>query len=209
MRIRGLDEQHELAPQLLLRDTRTLGMKIVDFFKDPFNSLMFMCFMAALVFFFPAISEYIALMGIGGFIYAYTRRTTLPFRMPQRSGRYDYNDPMMGSMKPRKARGISFFGNRKANNDELWFNNDDMRTHVLIFGSTGSGKTEALVSLSFNALAQASGFLYVDGKGDTSLFAKVFAMCRLMGREDDLLLINFMTGARDIVGAQENVCRIP
>ncbi len=24
-----------------------------------------------------------------------------------------------------------------------------------------------------------------------------------MGREDDLLLINFMTGARDIVGAQE------
>ena len=28
-------------------------------------------------------------------------------------------------------------------------------------------------------------------------------MCRIMGREDDLLLINFMTGARDIVGAQE------
>ncbi len=24
-----------------------------------------------------------------------------------------------------------------------------------------------------------------------------------MGREDDLLLINFMTGARDVVGAQE------
>ena len=46
--------------------------------------------------------------------------------------------------KPRKARGIAFFGNRKSNNDELWFNNDDMRTHVFIFGSTGSGKTEAL-----------------------------------------------------------------
>ena len=26
-------------------------------------------------------------------------------------------------------------------------------------------------------------------------------MVRSMGREDDLLLINFMTGARDIVGA--------
>ena len=33
--MRGLEEQHELSPQLLLRDTRTLGMKIVDFFKDP------------------------------------------------------------------------------------------------------------------------------------------------------------------------------
>ncbi len=49
--------------------------------------------------------------------------------------------------KPRKARGISFFGNVETNHEELWFNNDDMRTHVLIFGSTGSGKTEALVSL--------------------------------------------------------------
>jgi intracellular multiplication protein IcmO len=78
-----------------------------------------------------------------------------------------------------------------------------MRTHVLIFGSTGSGKTEALVSLAYNALVQASGFIYVDGKGDNSLYAKVFSMVRSMGREDDLLLINFMTGARDIVGPQE------
>jgi intracellular multiplication protein IcmO len=203
MRIRGLDEQHELSPQLLLRDTRTLGMKIVDFFKDPVNCAILMASFAFAVFFFSAIAEVIAIIGLGCFLYAFTRRATLPFRMPQRSRALDYNDPLPGSLKPRTARGICFFGNRKSNSDELWFNNDDMRTHVLIFGSTGSGKTEALVSLSFNALVQGSGFLYVDGKGDTSLFAKVFSMCRLMGREDDLLLINFMTGARDIIGAQE------
>lgn len=203
MSIRGLEEQHELQPQLLLRDTRTLGMKVVDFFKDPINSACLMAGFAGAVFFFSAVTEIIALIGFLTFLYAYTRTTKLPFRMPQRSQAYDYNDPLPGSNKPRKARGISFFGNRRSNNDELWFNNDDLRTHVLIFGSTGSGKTEALVSLSFNALIQASGFLYVDGKGDNSLFAKVFSMCRTMGREDDLLLINFMTGARDIVGAQE------
>ena len=78
-----------------------------------------------------------------------------------------------------------------------------MRTHVLIFGSTGSGKTEALISMAYNALLQASGFIYVDGKGDNSLFAKLFSMVRSMGREDDMLLINFMTGARDIIGPQE------
>ena len=32
-------------------------------------------------------------------------------------------------------------------------------------------------------------------------------MVRFMGREDDILLINFMTGARDVIGAQENVCQ--
>lgn len=203
MGIRGLEEQHELQPQLLLRDTRTLGMKIVDFFKDPVNSACLMVGLAVGAFLVPAITEFITLIGIAIFLYAYTRRSKLPFRMPQRSNAPDYNDPLPGSTKPRKARGISFFGNRRSDNDELWFNNDDMRTHVLMFGSTGSGKTEALVSLSFNALLQGSGFLYVDGKGDNSLFAKVFSMCRIMGREDDLLLINFMTGARDVVGAQE------
>lgn len=203
MGIRGLEEQHELQPQLLLRDTRTLGMKTVDFFKDPINSACLMVAFAVSAFLVPAITEFIAITGVLIFFYAYTRRSILPFRMPQRSNANDYNDPLPGSAKPRKARGISFFGNRKTNNDELWFNNDDMRTHVLMFGSTGSGKTEALVSLSFNALIQGSGFLYVDGKGDNTLFAKVFSMCRIMGREDDLLLINFMTGARDVVGAQE------
>lgn len=201
--MRGLEEQHELSPQLLLRDTRTLGMKIVDFFKDPVNSAICMFTFGAACFFLEPVTDFIFLIGVFVFLYAYTRKSVLPFRMPLRSKADDYNDPLPGTNKPRKARGITFFGNRKSNSDELWFNNDDMRTHVLIFGSTGSGKTEALSSLSFNALVQGSGFLYVDGKGDNSLFAKVFSMCRTMGREDDLLLINFMTGARDVIGAQE------
>lgn len=200
---RGLEEQHELAPQLLLRDTRTLGMRFVDFFKDPINSACLLCGFAFGAYFFTPLTEVVTLTAVFVFLYAYTRKSRLPFRMPQRSGALDYNDPLPGTNKPRKARGISFFGNRKQNLEELWFNNEDMRTHVLIFGSTGSGKTEALISLAFNALIHGSGFLYVDGKGDNSLFAKVFAMARFMGREDDLLLINFMTGARDIVGAQE------
>ena len=203
MHQRGLDEHHELPPQMLLRDTRTMGMRMVDFFKDPTNSAVLLVGFALGAFFFTPLTEIITLIAVGIFFYAFTRVSKLPFRMPQRSGALDYNDPLPGSNKPRKARGISFFGNRKVTDEELWFNNDDMRTHVLIFGSTGSGKTEALVSFAFNALIQASGFLYVDGKGDNSLFAKVFAMARFMGREDDLLLINFMTGARDIIGAQE------
>lgn len=203
MKMRGLEEQHELAPQLLLRDTRTFGMKVTDFFKEPMNVLILMFGFAAFAFFFKAVTDFITLVGLFAFLYAYTRVATLPFRMPLRSNAKDYNDPLPGSNKPRQARGITFFGNRKSDNDELWFNNEDMRTHVLIFGSTGSGKTVALTSLAFNALVQGSGFLYVDGKGDNSLFSNVFSMCRSMGREDDLLLINFMTGARDVVGAQE------
>ena len=105
--------------------------------------------------------------------------------MPQRLEEDDYNDLIPGTNKPKKGKGIYFFGNDKKTNDELWFTNDDMRTHALIFGSTGSGKTVALTSISFNALVQGSGFIYVDGKGDNTLYANIFSMVRYMGREDD------------------------
>src|SRR3990167_9980775 len=193
MNQRGLEEEHELAPRMLLRDTRTLSMKFVDFFKDPVNSASVLIAFAVSIFIFTPVTEVLFIIAVGLFFYAITRKFKLPFRMPLRSDILDYNDPAPGGTTPRKARGICFFGNKKITQEELWFSNEDMRTHVLIFGSTGSGKTEALVSFAYNSLIQGSGFLYVDGKGDNSLFAKVFSMARSMGREDDLLLINFMT----------------
>lgn len=200
---RGLDENQEMAPQQLLRDTRTLGMKIKDFFKNSTNAAVLLLMFAVATFLLTPMTEFVALIGVMLFLYAYSRTHILPFRIPLRAQVIDNNDVQPGTGKPNKSRGICFFGNNKKTNEELWFANEDMRTHVLIFGSTGSGKTEALMSLAFNALVQGSGFLYVDGKGDNSVFAKIFSMARFMGREDDLLLISFMTGARDIVGAQE------
>ncbi len=57
--------------------------------------------------------------------------------------------------------------------------------------------TEALLGFAANALSWGSGLLFCDGKGDVALFAKVYAMARRFGREDDLLVLNFMTGNRD------------
>jgi len=200
---RGLEGRHEQDQLQLIRDTRTLGMKFSDFLSNSINAIIILVTLAVTGIVFPYFSDLTLVIGVGLFVYTYTRKITLPFRMPQASGLEDYNDPIPGSHKPRKARGIAFLGNDRRTNEELWFTNDDMRTHILIFGSTGSGKTEALVSFAYNALVQASGFIYVDGKGDNSLYAKVYSMARLMGREDDMLLINFMTGARDIFGPQE------
>ena len=201
--IRGIEARQEQDAHKLLRDTRTLGQRISDFFKNPNNVVIILITLAASGFIIPAVNDLLLIIGLLAFSYNFFRHATLPFRMPLSSHVPDYNDPLPGSTKPRMGRGISFFGNDIKTNEEIWFNNDDMRTHVLIFGSTGSGKTEALVSIAFNSLIHGSGFIYVDGKGDNSLFAKVFSMCRAMGREDDILLVNFMTGARDIIGPQE------
>lgn len=201
--MRGIESRREIDPTLLLRDTRTVTQRISDFFSEPSNSTIVVVILAGMAFYFSEFALFIFLVAVGVFAYAFTRKQILPFRLPKIANVKDFNDLKPGIKTPNISRGIAYFGNDIKTNEELWFANEDMRTHALIFGSTGSGKTEALVSIAFNALVQGSGFIYVDGKGDNSLYAKVFSMVRSMGREDDLLLINFMTGARDIVGPQE------
>lgn len=200
---RGLSKKHEQNYERIIRDTRTLSQRIADFLRNPRGVAYLLIACAVTTFVLPGIADIVLALSILFFCVAYFRKPRLPFRMPLRSKAKDYNDIHPGTGKPNVAQGIYFFGNEKEENDELWFGNDDMRTHVLIFGSTGSGKTESLIGLSYNALLQASGLIYVDGKGDNSLFAKMFSLVRSMGREDDILLVNFMTGARDIIGPQK------
>lgn len=200
---RGIEAHHEVDPTQLLRDTRTIGQRISAFFGNSSNVAILLIMLGFTGYFLPGISLLSLVLGAASFSYTITRKQKLPFRLPMVAKTKDFNDLKPGIKTPYMSRGIALFGNDNKSNEELWFANEDMRTHVLIFGSTGSGKTEALVSIAYNALVHGSGFIYVDGKGDNSLYAKVFSMVRSMGREDDLLLINFMTGARDIVGPQE------
>lgn len=200
---RGLDAHQEQNYKNIIRDTRPISKRITDFWLTPKGAAMSLAMAAVVLYFLSYLSEIILVIGVSIFMYSLLQKTKLPFRMPLVSGAKDYNDLHPKHGTPNTARGIYFLGNELDTQSELWFNNDDMRTHALIFGSTGSGKTEALISIAYNALLQASGFIYVDGKGDNSLYAKIFSMVRSMGREDDMLLINFMTGARDVVGPQE------
>lgn len=79
----------------------------------------------------------------------------------------------------------------------------DSKEHLFITdGGVVTHNTEFLISLVYNALVHGSGFIYVDGKADTSLYAKLYSMARSVGREDDVLVVNFQTGARDIFGPQ-------
>lgn len=204
MSIRGLEEKHEHGASEMARDTRPLGQRVAEFFSNPLYVAMMLGVCIGICIIVPAIADLSGFFGLCIFLYAYTRKVSLPCKMPLISKLPDYNDTIPGTTKPKPAQGIAFFGNEKNTQKEIWFSNDDMRTHVLIFGSTGSGKTETLVSIAFNSLAQGSGFIYIDGKGDNSLYAKVFGMVRRMGRDDDMLLINFMTGARDVIGAQKS-----
>ncbi|WP_233177042.1 type IV secretory system conjugative DNA transfer family protein [Ralstonia sp. ASV6] len=120
-----------------------------------------------------------------------------PYRVPFSAKRFDgsYSVPKLGS-------GITFLGKEISTKLEIWSGDSDLRTHMLVLGTTGSGKTELLLGLVFNALVQNSGFIYTDGKGDVSLWNNVFRLARYLGRECDLLLVNFLTSGRDFIDKQ-------
>lgn len=81
--------------------------------------------------------------------------------------------------------------------EHLFITNEYVVTH----------NTETLLGFAANALSWGSGFLFVDGKGDVSLYAKAYALTRRMGREDDLLVMNFMTGGTDVQSGGGGVLR--
>lgn len=200
---RGMRQNQEVDPSVTWRDTRSKKEKFVDFATSAEGFLATLGSLAIGILMFPSLGEIWLLLAWWLIHFVSKQELRLPFRIPQTSGLKDPGQPNPGTGLPMDAEGITFFGNERITKKELWFNNSDMRTHILIFGSTGAGKTEALLSLAYNALVQGSGLIYVDGKGENVLFTKVFAMARTMGREDDVLCVNYMTGSRDVFGPQE------
>ncbi|MBK2124406.1 type IV secretory system conjugative DNA transfer family protein, partial [Fangia hongkongensis] len=202
-KFRGLNKSQEAKPSESVRDTRALIFVFYDLMSSRTGSIILLLLLMVLIYFLPLVSDLLFVLILVIFWNAFWQVPKLPFRLPIGSRYPDFSDSNHHSKKAKEAKGIYLFGNEVASKHELWFSNEDMRTHALILGSTGSGKTQTLLSLAFNAICQGSGFIYVDGKGDNSLYAQVYSMAKFMGREDDLLVINYMTGAEDIIGPQK------
>jgi intracellular multiplication protein IcmO len=198
---RGPDK--EVDPSKYRRDPRSIKEKFSDMMADPTGFLTIMGLVGSLFILGSPFGELWFAISLWLIWYTSTKKFRLPFRIPKSANLLDPGQISPATSKPEMSAGISYFGRERKTGKELWFNSSDLRTHILIFGSTGSGKTEYLLSMAYNALVQGSGLIYVDGKGENVLYTKIFAMARTMGREDDVLVINYMTGSRDVFGPQE------
>lgn len=202
----SLKYELEREQSSMLVDTRTSRSKFRSFVMDPPVAGLAVLSPAVLGFFFYSYIEAFALISLITFwvIRRIHRETGLPMRIPRSSGLLDPKDLDLKTGMPSQAGGIVYMGNDQDTKEEIWLTDTQARTHMLFMGTTGSGKTEYLISLIYNSLVHGSGLIYVDGKADNSLYGKIYSMARAMGREDDVVVINFQTGARDIYGAQAN-----
>lgn len=196
----ALDQKkYEYEHEAILRDIRPFGVRVADGLSQP-NMAMSLFFFAAGAILINdwamALSDIIFLFMVLYFLWLRGRDRTLAFKLPIDSKFKDLNN--MGPGKSGQAEGILYLGNVEKTNEEVWFSNSDIRTHILYLGTTGAGKTEGLKSLVTNAMSWGSGFVYVDGKADTDLWSSLSALVRRFGRDDDLLVLNYMTGNSDM-----------
>ena len=173
----GPEAEHERSGFKLYRDTRTSGARVVEALKGPASGFI-LAAMAIGVVAEPASIDLLVPLALLYAVWVLTRRVMLLLRLPKGARRKDYNHPQPGQRKPRMSEGVVHIGSDFRTNQQLWIGNEDARQHVAVPGTTGAGKTEALLGLVSNALTHDSGFIFVDGKADNRLYAKVSALAR-------------------------------
>ncbi|MDR2456822.1 MAG: hypothetical protein LBE49_09560, partial [Deltaproteobacteria bacterium] len=132
------------------------------------------------------------------------RKARLPFRLPRLAERPDPGAPMPGRLGYWPSSGIAYLGNEVDGGLELWLGQKDLLTHALIFGTTGSGKTQTLVSLAYNALVTGSGVFYIDPKSSSELPMQIWQLARYLGREDDYRVLNYVNPTAEAEGRLTN-----
>jgi intracellular multiplication protein IcmO len=189
----GPQDRFEVSSGRLRRDVRPLTARLSEFLMSEASGLVLGVAAVGMII-EPAL---VNLLVPASAIYAATvlsQHVTLPLRLPMSARMKDYNYPSPADRRPRRAAGTIYLG-RDLKGRELWLSSDDGRQHATVPGTTGAGKTTALVGFLTNALAHGSGFVLVDGKADNKLFGEVLALARRFGREDDVLCLNFMTAS--------------
>ncbi len=212
------DPDHEIDQARLTRDTRAASTRFaVALFRPAAfrNALLALLVIQLLL---PALWPLWTALA-GSLVLAFTQR---PFAMPLRVAKdvggkdpTDYAETVVSSSKLfglltstctvrtlMVAGGIFYAGHLRSRSPseqgrELWLTNSDCRTHLFLAGTTGGGKTDTLLGITDNSLCWGSGTVYADGKASATVPFCVWSLCRRHGREDDFLLLNYLTGGLD------------
>ena len=191
-------------------DVRTFRQRLSDLTSTAEGTMLLFGGLAALSFLLswaPFVPEIIFLIAAGLFwtFYRFSKkRWDLPFRVPAFLNSKDRRQPfpVLDASTDKKGAGNLYLGMDEETGEEVWGSTDDVNKHVLQIGTTGAGKTESFMGHIFGMLALGSGALLVDGKASANTFDSMYRIARLLGRDPDLLTMDYLTGGKDMLGPQ-------
>ena len=103
---------------------------------------------------------------------------------------------VLSTPQHRGGNGIWPMGNNYYTNEEVVAADALVRSHMVLSGTTGSGKTVTMTSaFAYTSFVASSGMCMIDGKADPKTWFDLFAMAVAAGRADDFLVLNFVVGA--------------
>lgn len=208
----------EIKKTSLVRDVRSLLTRIHYWLYQPHNFRKALAALALTQLLTSALWPLWLLVDLMLYVGLVDLRFRLPLRLPRDVGGVDRSDilekevetpKLLGLFKmretlriPQRAAGILYFGHQRSldkwlHGMELWATNSDIRTHMSLAGTTGSGKTQTILGIIFNALCWGSGTVMIDGKAVTDLAYEIWCMARYFLRENDVLFLSFLTGGTD------------
>lgn len=207
----GISRHEEVSNLRLREDMRPLSRRIRDAWLTPDGQQTMMGIFAAaalLLLWMPLGGEFVlAMMLIFSWVKLSYRKQgwDFPFRVPISANLLDSSQLQPGTNKLKKGDGLMYLGSDQISELPVFVSDNDARTHALLFGTTGSGKTVFLMTFVVNSLIFDGGSSYTDGKGDVKLFLQYNNLTRLFGREEDLLLISFITSGKEFYDRQETL----
>lgn len=109
----------------------------------------------------------------------------------------DFVKAALKDPKDMHGDGILLLGSDMDNEGaQIWTSMDLMVRHMLLIGTTGSGKTQAILGMIAQLMAQGSGGIFCDGKADVTTWFMLYTLARHYGLERQLLVINYLTSGK-------------
>lgn len=169
--------------------------------QKPSTAVLVLCLSMLLIVFLPLVWEAVVLLQTLyaiWVVYSRLKVPSLPNLLPRSVvKKTDPNQRQAGSDRAGKPQGDLYLGVERRSQRQVWFRFGDYLRHALVTGTTGSGKTELLVSIAYNFLAAGgAGLMFADPKGDTKAAIKLSWIAKRFGREDDIFICNYLAPAQ-------------
>lgn len=174
--LNGVSSNIDLQPNIIRQPAALpASVRRKQFFKEVSGFLCFAMMLPTII--FTAAFEVFFLFGIILYMLAKKNKLTYEIEAPVFEG----------------GKGVLLLGRDKERFSNIFVSDGHCRAHLLVMGSTGSGKTRFLMSVLYQSMVMGSGCIYVDGKADNTVFWLVFSICQRLDRIDDFVLINYLT----------------
>ncbi|MBY0242564.1 MAG: TraM recognition domain-containing protein [Burkholderiaceae bacterium] len=194
-----IEGSQEVKALQIIVDVRSNSQRFKDWLVYPrnFSKVMAVLGLVCLVFPFALPILFFTFLG---FVDEYQKTSQYaPMRYPAWCKARDPGLLHPGTDKPMAPTGIMYFGVIDAQDPyergkQVFLAADDLTRHMLVLGTTGSGKSEFLKGMTFCVLCWASGFFVADAKADNKLPTDMYSQVRMFARDYDYLVVNYLLG---------------